>query len=81
MFTAGLELLTCAAGLSGLTCPPWEDVGAAQSCLAAPVCGKVFLLGRWGRLIPASSPALSVQEGVRLTHSLPSHLPKNNRSD
>lgn len=53
MFTAGLQLLTCAAELSGLTCPSLGrglvgGLGATQSCLAAPVCRKVSLLGRCG---------------------------------
>ena len=52
MFTAGLELLTCAAELSGPTCPSLGRClggaeGGTQSCLAAPVCRKAFLLGRW----------------------------------
>lgn len=64
MFTAGLELLTCAAELSG---PTGSSLGrsrggggGAQSCLAAPVCREVFLLGwwGWGRVIPASPPGL-----------------------
>ena len=53
MFAAGLQLLAGAAELSGLTCPlsgkrfggGW---GGAWSCLAAPVCRKVSLLGRCG---------------------------------
>lgn len=52
MFTAGLELLTCAAELSGPTGPSLGRSrgggGGAQSCLAAPVCREVFLLGWWG---------------------------------
>lgn len=53
MFAAGLQLLAGAAELSGLTCPLsgkrfGGGRGGAWSCLAAPVCRKVSLLGRCG---------------------------------
>lgn len=61
MFTAGLELLTCTAELSGPTGPSLGRCrgggGGAQSCLAAPVCREVFSLGVGG-VIPASTPGL-----------------------
>lgn len=72
MFAAGLQLLAGAAELSGLTCPSLGrglvGAGGARSCLAAPVCGKVFLAGevRDG-LFLLSAPSRMSTPGVLLT--------------
>lgn len=52
MFTTGLELLTCAAELSGPTCLSlercWEGRAALSPAWLLLFVEKVFLLGRWG---------------------------------
>lgn len=79
MFTAGLELLTCAAELSDPTCPSLGRClggvgGGTQSCSADPVCRKAFLLGRWRDGYSCFSPGL-VCPKKSASHPLPASSP------